>query len=611
MQLNPRSGEFILVTASGAILLLCYHWIFSAYFPTENGTAGHDYAYFLPALLDGYYWQLNNGPLTPEWFTPAFCGGLPAFASPINLYYSLPQWLTYFIDPLTASYLTLLVFAALGFTGFYLLLRIGFKTAIATALLGGALFMFNGFFSHRIVIGHLTYHAFMLTPLIAFLLLPKGDQTKYFDLKTLMRLSIATLLLGYMIYSGMIHLILPVILILIFIGTLHGLMYGNVHRFWLNMVIAGGLSIILALPKLAPSIMYVSNFERTDYLLPGAGSLWDLLRLVFDILFFQPSPSTTELLTNVQWPPARHEFEYGITFIPLLVMIVSTALLIKNFSGIKTCIKAQNTSTWLQLGVLAFVLSIPMALNIYTPDWNALLKETPILKDSSSLVRWFSAFIPIFILIAMILLEKTSHVKRFLPYISAIAIISVVMINFNVERSYYTNQSYKTDTIVDGYAEAKKTNHAQVINKLTMFRDQHGKPAIPPYRNNTLVQGASQLLCYEPLFGYRLEHFPRGTLIPGEASWVKDGYFNLKNPACYVFGDANNCKPGDHFSVQQVEQAKAFVSYQPFVFSIPGWLSVANWTAICLLLAILLLWMAYPIMVYIERKTLNQANIKD
>jgi len=66
MQLKPHTSELLLVTVTGSLLLLCYHWIFSAFFPAANGNIGHDYAYFLPSLLDGYNWQLNNGALGPQ-----------------------------------------------------------------------------------------------------------------------------------------------------------------------------------------------------------------------------------------------------------------------------------------------------------------------------------------------------------------------------------------------------------------------------------------------------------------------------------------------------------------------------------------------------------------
>lgn len=603
MKLNPRARELLLVIGSGALLLSCYHWIFSAFFPTANGTAGHDYAYFLPALLDGYYWQLNNGLLAPEWFTPAFCGGLPAFFNPINLYYSLPQWLTNIVDPLQASYLTLLTFAALGFCGFYLLLRISFKTAIATALLGATLFMFNGFFSHRVVIGHLTYHAFMLTPLIAFLLLPLGNSKKYLNRTTLLQLSIASVLFAYTIYSGLIHLILPVILALVFIGTLHGILHGKTKHFWLNILFAGGASILLTLPKLAPSIMYINNFERTDYLLPGAESLWGLLTLVFETLFLQPSSTTASALVNVQWLPSRHELEYGITFIPLIIVILGLAFWIKKTPALKHAIGRSPKTNWLQLALLILVLAVPLAINIYSPDWNALLKQIPVIKNSSTLIRWFSIYIPVFILCAALLLDKTAQLRRIVPHICIASIIGVVLINFNVERSYYANQPYETSTITKVYKMASANQQAQTITKLSAFQDSRGRPAIPLHRNNALVEGASQLLCYEPLFGYRLESFPKGFMVPGMVSWVKDGYFNLKNPACYVFGDANNCKPGDHFSVTQANSAKAFVNYQPFDFSAPGWWSIANWAALCLFAAILLVWVAYPILIFLDRKT--------
>ena len=116
-----------------AILALAYHWIFSAYFPAANGKVGDDYSYFLPKLIAGYFWSLNNGPFVAPWFTPSACGGLPAFANPQNIFYSVPQWLTLFVSPLTAAYLTMLLFAGLGFIGTYLLLNKSFQLSTAVA----------------------------------------------------------------------------------------------------------------------------------------------------------------------------------------------------------------------------------------------------------------------------------------------------------------------------------------------------------------------------------------------------------------------------------------------------------------------------------------------
>jgi hypothetical protein len=99
---------------------------------------------------------------------------------------------------------------------------------------------------------------------------------------------------------------------------------------------------------------------------------------------------------------------------------------------------------------------------------------------------------------------------------------------------------------------------------------------MPPGRNDVLTQGRSQLLCYEPLFGYRLEKFPVKTLRPGPVSAIHEGYLNVKNPVCYVYPLENACEPGDHFSVEQPEVVAAFIAYKPMPFRLPAWQQVAN-----------------------------------
>ena len=89
-------------------------------------------------------------------------------------------------------------------------------------------------------------------------------------------------------------------------------------------------------------------------------------------------------------------------------------------------------------------------------------------------------------------------------------------------------------------------------------------------RNDLVAYGASQLLCYVPIFGYSLEHFPIKTLRPGPALDEAAGVLNVKNPACYVYPKENLCVPGDHFAVSQKEDAIKFLSYEPFDFNKSG-----------------------------------------
>ena len=107
--------------------------------------------------------------------------------------------------------------------------------------------------------------------------------------------------------------------------------------------------------------------------------------------------------------------------------------------------------------------------------------------------------------------------------------------------------------------------------------------------------GVSQMHPYEPIFGYRLENFPLGTLYMAPAMEEYQGQLNLKNPSSYVFPAENNCAPGDHFKVTQKAEAELFRNYKPFPFKMSSQQRIANWlTVISLMfLACLGVFLAY------------------
>jgi hypothetical protein len=107
--------------------------------------------------------------------------------------------------------------------------------------------------------------------------------------------------------------------------------------------------------------------------------------------------------------------------------------------------------------------------------------------------------------------------------------------------------------------------------------DKANRLALPLERNDDMTRGYSQLLCYQPMFGYGLERLRYGELRPGPAlAELPDGTLNLKNPSCYVFPAANACAPGDHFRREQREEATRFLRYQPFAFQRPAWQTLAD-----------------------------------
>ncbi|HEB73223.1 MAG TPA: hypothetical protein ENI77_11490, partial [Nitrospirae bacterium] len=171
--MNKRANDLSWYTAclSAVVALAGYSFFIGDFFPNRYGKLGHDYSIIMTRLLDGYYWGEVNGIFQVPWFTPSFCGGIPAFGSTNNFYYSVPQFFTFFVDPLSSVYFTILLFALIGFAGFYLLAKEAFGIGQGAAIYGSLLFMFNGFYMSRMIIGHFMYHAFALVPLICFFML--------------------------------------------------------------------------------------------------------------------------------------------------------------------------------------------------------------------------------------------------------------------------------------------------------------------------------------------------------------------------------------------------------------------------------------------------------
>jgi len=116
---------------------------------------------------------------------------------------------------------------------------------------------------------------------------------------------------------------------------------------------------------------------------------------------------------------------------------------------------------------------------------------------------------------------------------------------------------------------------------------QAGQPGLTLSRNDSIAVGESQLLCYQPLFGYRLEQFRVGILRPGPADSVIDGRFNFKDPACYVFPQANACRPGDELSETRRADLHALLGYRPYAFVEPLFAVLSNWISFAAVVMVL------------------------
>ena len=588
--LHAREGPWLAVLCGGLLLLL-YGVVFLPLLPNRDGSMGHDYAYWLPNLLAGYFWFRESGLWEIPWFTPAFCGGIPYFPNPQIGYFAVPQVLTLALPPVAAIRATMLAFAALGYAGTYMLLRRTLGLGTWGAVLGGGLFMFNGFFAHRMLIGHLSFHAFMLIPLTAWLLLPASRDGAWRG--RLGAILGGGLAFAYMFHSGMVHLIPLAAAAVAGIAMIAALCRGWKAEEWRELLIRSGGATVLALSlsaaRLAAAIAFLRQFPRDLYSLPGMGTPWEAFLAAFQSLFFGPAHELVNAgVVNAQWALDRHELEFGITILPLPLLLAGVILMRRTWAG-EHRPSGIGLRRILPAAGLLVLLVLPVILNWYTPTWNLILKQVPFVRSSSNLFRWFALYIPLLIVMAALAFDRWKELARFQPWIATGGLAVVAVLNLTADRAYYAGQGYFPERIEAAYARLRGGEATPGVDRIALPDDPRDASLWTLDRNDVLADGASQGAWYEPMFGYRLETFPFKQLRDGPIGVAEEGVLNIKKPACLVYPEENACLPGDHYAVGEVEAAESFARYKPVEFSVPPVQTLANWINIAALAGLPLL----------------------
>lgn len=597
---DPPKGVILAVSAA---LLICHLSIFIQFFPNRYGRLGHDYAIFLPALVDGFCWYTVNGPLAVPWFTPSFSGGGLGYLHIERAYYTLPQLLAVFMAPLTVVRVTFAVFAAVGYAGCYGLLRRAFGLGRWASLMGACLFLFNGFYAHRMIVGHFGASPFMLLPVLAQVLLhplpsPKGARRR----RMLTDAVLAGLILAYMVQTWFALLMIPGLLAVVAVGLVHGMLGGPPGDFWRRLCAGGAIGLMCSASKVAATVYLMQQFDRSGYSLPGAPGLGAAAALLARALFVSPAVDADRMavLTHADWFLGRHEWEFSLTPVALVILILGGWGMWRGRHRFRA---DRSWGFWIQAAGLAAIVLSPVLLNTYAPAWHQVLKQLPLIKSASSLVRWFIIPIPVIVVGCALTVDRAAVATSMRGFLVLAGAAAVVCINAASDRGYYHRQGYDPAPMTAAYRALADGTLTPGITALAAATDASGNLSmVPGAPNDLFVRGLSPILSYDAFFGYRQEFFPLGTLHPGPVTNVTDGRLNIKNPACYVWPRDNGCRPGDHFTVEQWDAAMAFVNYRPFAFHMPPLQRAANILNL-LSLALALAWLlAAPVAGYGSRR---------
>lgn len=573
------SRDWTIALGGMVVAVILTQLIYAGFFPGPNGV-GHDYAGGMTGYLAEYYWSLSEGPWIPPWFTPAFCGGIPLYADPVNPFFSLPGFLMRFggINPLASAYITFLVSVGVGFLGAFFFARRRLGASVPAASLAALIFALNGFLASRMMIGHGMYHGVMLIPLIALWLTDGGKATTTM-VGRLPAIAMGGVAIAYWVYSGGGVLMVAFALATLLLVSLAWLRVSSIRESLLLGSGASVLALALSASKINAALSYMASFPRSNYLLPGYTGVVETLQVIFAALFTTGAniaAYSQERLTNVQWIQDRHELEYGVTVIPLVLigLAVATRFLRSDEPpalDAESLMKDHATKflprrTLIVVAMVA-ILALPIALNTYGESWNVFLKSLPVIGSSSALMRWFVVYVPLVAVLGGLAIDRVMPDERRQWILAGLAAAGIAVILGSTDRTFYAQQSYDPKPVIAAFEAAKRDPASRpAIHLIGAFVDSQGRIQLTGNRQDLITQGVSQLACYIPIFGYRLESFPFRTLRPGPIFDIDSEGFNMKNPACFVFPAENNCTVGDHFPVSRRADLERFANYQRFPF---------------------------------------------
>jgi hypothetical protein len=545
-------------------------WRGMQFFPNQLGSVGHDYGWFLPVLLVGDFWQIQNGWLNLPEFTPAFCGGIPFLANPQSVFYSLPQLILMVFDPVRAVLATLVISACIGAAGTYAMVRECFRTTAAAASLAATLFLLNGFLLYRMVAGHLTYHAFGVVPILAWAVLschqsvPARRGRKSFAT----RVAVGGLAVAYLTYGGALNFQVPALLTVLALVLLLNLRHGWDWRPIVLLGVAFSWGALLSAAKLVPASVLAAKFPRhyiSEFLFRD---LVQAISLLVRGLFWPAALPDVVLLPSGR-PLRRHEFEFGVSMVPLVLSAVAAA---RSRVGLHLRIRRPAA-------VLLIVLAAPVALTVGAPAWGEAHSTVPVLNNNTTFVRWWAIYILPAIVAAAMAFDRIAGTP--VQRLTGLVMCTAIIIGQSACRGdgFYTTpgNTYDPSRVMDAYGRLHSGAPLPAIAAIGNPGAQLSRDLASVARlNDSFLQGVSSWPCYEPLFGYALELAPETGIHVGHISQVDNDRFNLVNPMHYLEFTG---RPNDwRFSVSDQSAVEKFLTYHPYDWSPPFWRRVATVT---------------------------------
>ncbi len=539
--------------------------------------AGHDYAFFIPRLLDGLLFFKAQGFSIP-WYSPSFCGGLPYFPDPQSMYYSFPQFLAFLVSPWIAIQITAVLMLSIGSISMWYLCRKVFAFSLFVSLIGMLAFLGNGFFMARMNIGHLSYHSYPLIITLLYLVLDRKVPSRF-------AIGASGLTLGYFAHSGfhMAPFIVPLALLLTILLLFsvrpsdEVIAPREVTLRTFSALLLGGL---IGSPKLYSSFRFLENFPR-EKAFDSVDTIWGATKLIFSNLFL---PGSYEPFSWSSW-----EYDYSVSPCFILPLLSAFYLLLR---GRTLTSFPRNSAQKLSFTLLCILLF--MCFLFAANPWRIadFLKSFPLLTSFRINMRISGALLVLTILLSCFALSKISSIRlrRLLLMLFFVTCFvpgeRIRLTGMNLFSSYYTfslpnaadlHKQISVQTPADMQVNAVRNLHvrgmASQVNLKHFAEFPHNFDLVGM---NTHISNST---CYFPLF----EEYPF-SLKDGPIRKTTDGNFNFINPSCYVFSVENICSPGNFIRVNDEANLSQLLLHKNPQWKLPTIVSVIVYGAFLSLL---------------------------
>src|SRR5262249_7229662 len=128
-----------------------------------------------------------------------------------------------------------------------------------------------------------------------------------------------------------------------------------------------------------------------------------------------------------------HEFEYGVSIVPLLFILAAILLYARKPS------RPQHLFAWIGL---ALVVALPIALTLGNEAWGRTLLQIPLINNNTTFVRWWSIYIMPLIIVAGLSFDRVLPDTRIRDFALGASVLIIIAQIMSRDLSYYERNEF-------------------------------------------------------------------------------------------------------------------------------------------------------------------------